>query len=89
MAFTIYEIERALADALFEGDSTIAGMAIFAALMAVLFVAFGRRNVLVPFAIMLPVVVVFSTMSIIPTALSIILCLISVLVIAAKAKEAL
>lgn len=89
MAFTLYDIERALADSFFAGDSTIAGMAIFAALMALLFVAFGKRNVLVPFAIMLPAVVVFSAMSLIPTALSIILCLVSVLVIAAKAREAL
>lgn len=89
MAFTMYDIERALAETFFAGDQTVAGVAIFGAIMAVLFVAFGRRNVLVPFAIMLPAVVVFSAMGLIPSALSIILCLVSVLVIAAKAKEAL
>ena len=89
MSFTISDIQRALAESMFGGDTSIAGMAIFAALMCVLFVAFGKKNVLIPFAAMLPIVVIFSSMAIIPSSMAIILCLVSVLVIAAKAKEAI
>ena len=88
MSFVIADIQNALANSMFGGDSSIAGMAIFAVVMATIFVAF-KRNVLVPFAIMIPIVVVFSTMGIVPSSMAIILTLISVLVIAAKAREAL
>lgn len=88
MSFVIADIQNALANSMFGGDSSIAGMTIFAVVMVIIFVAF-KRNVLVPFAIMIPIVVVFSTMGIVPSSMAIILTLISVLVIAAKAREAL
>lgn len=88
MSFVINDIQNALSDSMFGGDASLAGMAIFAVVMMVIFVAF-KRNVLVPFAIMIPLVVIFSTMGIVPSSMAIILTLISVLVIAAKAREAL
>ena len=89
MSFNISDIQRLLAETMFSGDISLAGLAIFSAIMIVMFAAFGRKNLLVPFAIMIPLVVMFSTMGIVPSSMAIILTLISVLVIAAKAREAL
>lgn len=89
MSMSLSEIQRALGDAMFSGDASLAGMAIFAGIMMVLFAAFAKKNILVPFAALLPLSVMFSTMNILPSALAILLALVSVLVIAAKAKEAL
>lgn len=89
MSFSINDIQTALADEVFNGDLTLAGMAIFSGIMLILFSAFAKKNILVPFAVMLPLAVLFSTLAIIPASLAIVLSLISVFVIAAKAREAL
>ena len=89
MSFEINDIQKLLADAMFGGDQVLAGMAVFTCIMLVLFAAFAKRNILIPFACMLPMAVMFSTMGIIESSLAIVLALISVIVIAAKAREAL
>lgn len=85
----IYSLQAALGEALFRGDVSLAGICIFAAVMAVVFAVFGRRDILVPTIIMLPAALIFSTMALIPTALTILIVLASVMIIATKAKSAL
>lgn len=89
MSFNVSDIQTVLAETMFSGDMTLAGLAIFASVMIVMFAAFSRKNILLPFAAMIPITVMFSLMGIVPDSMAIILTLISVLVIAAKAKEAL
>lgn len=89
MSISISDIQIALGDAMFGGSYSIAGMAIFTVIMLVLFAAFAKKNIMVPFAVMLPLAVMFSTLGIIASSLAIILTLISVIVIASKAREAL
>ena len=89
MSFNVSDIQSVLAETMFSGDMTLAGLAIFASVMIVMFAAFSRKNILLPFAAMIPITVMFSLMGIVPDSMAIILTLISVLVIAAKAKEAL
>ena len=89
MSFNISDIQSVLAETMFSGDISLAGMAIFTAILIVMFAAFGKKNILLPFAALIPITVMFSTMGIVPSAMAIILTLISVLVIAAKAREAL
>lgn len=89
MSFSITDIQRALAEGMFGGDYSLAGMAIFTVLMIIIFAAFAKKNILVPFAVMLPMAVMFNLMGIMASSLSILLSLVSVIVIATKAKEAL
>ena len=89
MSFNVSDIQTVLAETMFSGDMTLAGLAIFASVMIVMFAAVSRKNILLPFAAMIPITVMFSLMGIVPDSMAIILTLISVLVIAAKAKEAL
>lgn len=88
MSFNFTDIQAALADSMFGGDFSIAGIAIFSAIVIVLFAAFAKKNVVLPFVAMLCLAVLFTSMGVLPTALTIILALVSVLVIAGKAKEA-
>lgn len=85
----IYSIQNALGEAMFRGDVSLAGVCMFAAAIVVLFAVFGRRDITVPTILMLPVALIFSTMSLIPTALTILIVLASVMIIATKAKSAL
>lgn len=89
MAFDISSISGALGDAMFNGDASIAGICIFAAVIIIIFCAFAKKNIMVPFFAMLPVTVIFSLLGIIPSSLAVILTLITVLVLAGKAREAL
>jgi hypothetical protein len=76
-----------LADGFFNGDASIAGMVIFAAVMAVIFALFGRRGFLVPLALMLPITLVFTSLGVLPEALTIILVVVAVVGLAKEAKD--
>ena len=89
MSMDLSDIQRSLADGFFGGDMTIAGAAIFAFAVAMIFAIFGRKQIFVPFMGMVPVTMLFTMMSLIPTSLAIIVALVSVLIIAAKGKESL
>lgn len=78
-----------LGDEMFGGDYSLAGIAIFSMIILVVFAAFAKKNIMVPFVVMLCLAVMFTSMGLVPTSLAILLALVSVLVIAAKAKEAL
>lgn len=83
------DIQEALADSFFGGDYGLAGMAIFSSIMIFLFATLGRRNLMVPLVAMLPLCLVFTGMGILPQSLAVIIVLVSVLLIAGKAREVL
>lgn len=89
MSFTLKDIMTSLADSLFGGDVTIAGAVIYTAMIALLFAFFGRKNIFVPFVILLPVTMISTLLGIVPTSLAILISLVSVIVVAAKGREAL
>lgn len=89
MSFTLRDIQTSLADTLFSGDTTIAGAVIFTALVTLIFAFFGRKNIFVPFVILLPVTMISTLLGLVPTSLAILIALVSVIVIAAKGREAL
>lgn len=89
MSFTLADIQRSLADAFFGGDVSIAGAVIFTAILAITFALFGRKNIFVPFMVMLPETMIGTLLGLIPTSLAILIALVSVIVIAAKGKESL
>ena len=89
MSFTLGDIQRSLADAFFGGDVSIAGAVIFTAMIALIFALFGRKNIIVPFMIMLPMTMIGTLLGLIPTSLAILFALVSVIIIAAKGRESL
>lgn len=83
------DIQQALAEAIFNGDYGLAGMAIFAAVMIFIFATLGRRTPMVPLMAMLPLCLIFTGMGILPQSLAVLIVLVSVLLIAGKAREVL
>lgn len=65
----------------------IAGMIIFTAVMALIFVALGKKGLMAPFALMLPITAVFTAMGILPEALTILLIIVAVLGLGYSIKE--
>ena len=84
---SLEEFTDILGESFFNGDSAIAGMVVFSAVMLLLFGLFGKKSILVPFALMLPVTLVFTTLRIIPESLTILLVIVSVMGLAYAAKD--
>ncbi len=85
----VNDIQKALGDAMFGGDYALAGMVIFAVVMLVIWAALGRKSPIIPAVMMLPIAVIFSAMKILPDSMAIMVALVSILIIAAKGREAL
>lgn len=81
------ELQTAIAQSFFNGDMGIAGMIIYTAVMAFVFVALGKRGLMAPFAIMLPVTAVFTALGILPEALTVLLIIVAVLGLGWAVKE--
>lgn len=84
---TLNQLVDILGEGFFNGDSGIAGMAVFTVIMAVVFAMFGRKGFLVPFAIMLPLTLIFTSLRVLPDTMSILLVVVSVVGLAHEAKD--
>ena len=84
---SLNELTDILADGFFNGDLAIAGMVIFAGVMALIFAIFGKKGFLVPLALMLPITLIFTSLGILPEALTVILVVIAVVGLAKEAKD--
>lgn len=76
-----------LADLFFAGDLGLASMCIFIGVMMIIFTLFGKDNLMVAFAIMLPVTVMFNAMSSLPDSLTILMVVVAVVGLAVTVKD--
>lgn len=76
-----------LADLFFSGDLGLASMCIFIGVMMIIFTLFGKDNLMVAFAIMLPVTVMFNAMSSLPDSLTILMVVVAVVGLAVTVKD--
>ena len=86
---TLNELQEVIAEEFLDGDVGIAGMCIFCAVMGFIFLIFGKRSLTVPFAIMLPVTLIFTSLNVLPESLTILLVIVSVLGLGMAAREKL
>lgn len=84
---TLEQMTDIIGESFFNGDTAIAGMVVFTAVMVVLFALFGRKSLIVPFALMLPVTLIFTSLSVIPESLTILLIIVSVMGLAVTARD--
>lgn len=84
---TLNQLVEILGDGFFNGDASIAGMVVFAAIMAVVFTLFAKKGFLAPFALMLPLALIFTSLRILPETLSILLVVVAVVGLAHEAKD--
>lgn len=79
MAFiSVQEIQTMLAQGFFDSNMEIAGIVMFACVMAFIFMIFARNNLMVAFALMFPITFIFTLMGILPTAMTILLVIVAV-----------
>ena len=84
---TLSELQEIIGDSFFNSDYAIAGMVMFCAVMGFVFMVFGRKSLIVPFALMLPVTLIFTSLSILPESLTILLVIVSVVGLAMVARD--
>lgn len=75
-----------LADVLFNGDTAIAGMVMFAAVMGIVF-ALTKSDFRVGILVMIPVALIFSSLGILTSELTILLIVIAVVALVAATKR--
>lgn len=80
------QFQDILGDSLFGGDATVAGIAIFAAVLAVVFILL-KKNVYASLITAIPMAFIFSLMGLIPPDMMVILIVVCVLGLAATSKR--
>lgn len=83
----ITDVQNILAEYLFGGNATIAGLVMLAVVMGVIFSI--SRNLMTSLLIALPVILIFSTLNVITGDMMILLIIVTVLGLAATAKSTL
>ena len=69
------------------GDVGIAGIVMFCGVMMAIFAIFGIQNLTGAFILMIPITLVFTTLNILPEAMTILLIIVAVMGIAVTAKD--
>lgn len=88
MAFaSLQDIQYIIAQNFFGGDTGIAGIVMYATVMAVVFILFAQKNLAICFALMLPTSFVFTTMSILPESMTILLIIIAIIGLAKELRD--
>lgn len=85
---TLQQFQDILGDSFFSGDIAIAGIVIFVAIMAVVFVVL-QKNTFAALVISIPLALLFLMMGILTSDLAMILIVVSVLGLATVAKKTL
>ena len=80
------QFQELLANSVFGGDLSIAGIVMYVAVLAVIFVIF-KRDFHIGIIIMIPVTLVFSLLSVVPSEATLLMIVIAVLVLAMGAKK--
>lgn len=84
---SLTDFQELIAESFFMGDIGIAGMAIFCCVMCVVFALFGMNNLTGAFLLMIPVTLIFTSLSILPETMAILLIIVAVMGLAVTAKD--
>lgn len=76
---TIQEFQSIVGDALFGGSFELAGIAIYAGVLAVVFACLARKQTFAAFALMVPITFIFTSMGVLTTGITVLLVFMSVL----------
>lgn len=85
---SVQQIQEVIAENLFGGDTTIAGLAMFAIVLALVFALF-RNNYHVGIIVSIPLALMFSALGVLGSELMILLIVVAVLALALGAKKSL
>lgn len=84
---SLQDLVDIIAQAFFQGNTQIAGIVIFTAVLAVIYLVFAQRNITVGLILTLPVTLIFTMVGILPEVLTILVIVVTVLALIHKFKE--
>ena len=88
MAFSsIQDIQTLIAQSFFDGDTGIAGIVMYACVMAFIFMIFARNNLMIAFALMFPVTFIFTMLGILPETMTVLLIIVAVVGLAKERRD--
>lgn len=76
-----------IAQAFFQGNTQIAGIVVFTAALAIIFLIFAQRNITIGLILTLPTTLIFSMMGILPEILTILVVIVTLLALVHKFRE--
>lgn len=76
-----------IAQAFFQGNTQIAGIVVFTAVLALIYLVFAQRNITIGLILTLPTTLVFTIMGILPQVLTILVALVTILALVHKFRE--
>lgn len=76
-----------IAQAFFQGNTQIAGIVVFTAVLAIIYLLFAQRNITVGLILTLPVTLIFSMMSILPETLTILVIIVTLIALIYRFRE--
>ena len=81
------ELIDILAQGFFQGNTQIAGIVVFTAALAIIFLLFAQRNVMIGLILTLPTTLIFSMMNILPEILTILVVIVTLIALIYKFRE--
>lgn len=76
-----------LAQAFFQGNTQIAGIVVFTAVLAIIYLIFAQRNVTIGLILTLPTTLIFTIMGILPQVLTILVTIVTIIALVYKFRE--
>lgn len=84
---SINDFQELIAESFFMGDVGIAGMVMFCCAMMAIFAIFGLDNLMGAFILMIPITLIFTSLSVLPETMAILLIIVAVMGLAVTAKD--
>ena len=76
-----------IAQAFFQGNTQIAGIVVFTAVIAIVFLLFAQRNIMIGLILTLPVTLIFSMMNVLPETLTVLIIIVVLIALIYKFRE--
>lgn len=76
-----------LAQAFFQGNTQIAGIVVFTAVLAIIYLIFAQRNIMIGLILTLPTTLVFTIIGILPQVLTILVAIVTIIALAYRFRE--
>ena len=76
-----------LAQAFFQGNTQIAGIVVFTAVLAIIYLIFAQRNITIGLILTLPTTLIFTIMGILPQVLTILVTIVTIIALVYKFRE--
>lgn len=83
---SLQDIQDILAQEFFEGNTSIAGIVLYMAVMTLIVVFFAHKNLILAFGLMLPVTLIFTMLGVLPETFTLLMMIVFIIGVGMKFK---